>query len=81
MFESSKPVIEDTEENRKICRNYCTRCPNAKHHCLDKHQPTELFCARGPSSATSMKMMGCFCQACEIYIKNHLRGGFFCVRR
>lgn len=81
MFDSSKPTIEDTEENRQICRNYCTRCQNYKHHALDKHQPTELFCTRGSSSAQSMKMMGCFCQACELYTKHHLRGGFFCVRR
>lgn len=81
MTDSGKPVVEDTEENRQICRKYCTRCQNYRHHSLEEHQPTELFCARGQSSAADMKLMGCFCSACEIYTKYHLRGGFFCVRR
>jgi hypothetical protein len=80
MFDSTKPVVEDSEENRQICRKYCRICQNYRHHSLEKYQPDELFCARGTSSASSMKMMGCICQACELYTKHHLRGGFFCVR-
>ena len=42
MFESGKPpVVENTEENRQICRKYCTICQNYKRHSLEKHQPTE----------------------------------------
>ena len=80
MFSSSKPVVENTEENRQICRKYCTICQNYKHHSLEKYQPTELFCGCGTSSAPSMKEIGCFCPACELFSKNHLRGGYFCVR-
>jgi ribosomal protein L44E len=81
MINSDKPVVEDTEENRQLCRKYCPSCQNYKKHSLEKHQPLELFCARGQSSATSMKIIGCFCPACELFTKHHLRGGFFCVRR
>jgi hypothetical protein len=82
MFDSpNKPVVEDTEENRQICRKYCTNCQNYRRHDLSKYQPDVLFCARGQSSATGMKMIGCFCQGCEIYTRHHLRGGYFCVRR
>jgi hypothetical protein len=81
MFSSSKPVVEDTEENRQLCRKYCVNCQNYKRHSLEKYQPTELFCARGQSSCASMKEIGCFCPACELFTKYHLRGGYFCVRR
>ncbi|NMB77956.1 MAG: DUF2769 domain-containing protein [Methanomicrobiales archaeon] len=78
---TNKPVVEDTEENRAICRKYCRNCQNYKKHQLDKFQPTELFCARGQSSCTGMKMIGCFCTGCELYAKYHQRGGFYCVHR
>jgi hypothetical protein len=77
---SNKPVIKNTEENKKICRKYCTICQNYKHHSLEKFQPTELFCGCGTSSATNMREIGCFCPACELFTKHHLRGGYFCVR-
>ncbi len=58
MFSSTKPVVENTEENRQICRKYCTICQNYKRHSLEKYQPTELFCGCGTSSAPSMKEIG-----------------------
>ena len=81
MFESNKPVVEDTEENRAICRQYCKNCQNYKKHSLEKYQPAELFCGCGQSTAASMKVIGCFCPACPLFTKYHLRGGYFCVRR
>ena len=82
MFESGKPpVVEDTEENRQTCRKYCTICQNYKRHDLGRNEPKELFCARGPSSAQNMKEIGCFCPACPLFTKHHLRGGYYCVRR
>jgi len=81
MLDSTTTIVEDTEENRMICRKYCTICQNYKKHCLQEFQPTELFCARGKSSAPGMKEIGCFCPACEIFTKYHLGGGYFCVRR
>jgi hypothetical protein len=80
MFTSDKPVVANTEENRQICRKYCTICQNYKRHSLEKYQPTELFCACGTSSASSMREIGCFCPACELFTKHHLRGGYYCVR-
>jgi len=81
MFDSKQPHVEDTEENRQICRKYCTNCQNYKKHDLHRNEPKELFCSRGPSSAQNMKEIGCFCPACELFNKNHLRGGYYCVRR
>lgn len=81
MFESDRTVVEDTEENRAICRKYCRNCENYRKHALENYQPDELFCSRGQSSRTGMKMIGCFCSGCELYSKHHLRGGYFCVRR
>ena len=81
MLDSNKPVVEDTEENRQICRKYCTNCQNYRKHALGDHQPTGLFCALGKSSAPDMREIGCFCPACELFTKYHSRGGYFCVRR
>ena len=81
MLSPKKDTPEDTEENRQICRKYCTICQNYKRHSLEKFQPTELFCGRGGSSATNMKEIGCFCPACELFSKHQLRGGYFCVKR
>ena len=75
MINSGKTVVEDTEENRQICRKYCKICQNYKRHSLEKYQPAELFCSCGKSSATSMKEIGCFCPACELFTKHHLSGG------
>ena len=76
MFESGKPpVVENTEENRLTCRKYCTICQNYRRHSLEKHQPTELFCGCGTSSAPSMKEIGCFCPACPLFTKYHLPRG------
>ncbi len=48
MFDSAKPpVVENTEENRQICRKYCMICQNYRKHSLEKYQPTELFCSCG----------------------------------
>ncbi|NMB77981.1 MAG: DUF2769 domain-containing protein [Methanomicrobiales archaeon] len=80
MLPPKKTVIEDTEENRQICRKYCTICPNYKTHHLEKFSPTELFCAQGPSSCTDKKEIRCFCFGCEVFLKNHLRLGYFCTR-
>ena len=78
---SNKPLVEDTEENRAICAKLCKNCQNYRKHQLDKYQPDVLFCARGQSSCANMKMIGCYCTACELYTKYHQRGGFYCVRR
>lgn len=80
MIPPAKTVIEDSEENRAICRQYCTNCPNYRTHHLEKYQPTELFCAQGMSSCPDKKEIRCFCVACPIFLKNHLRVGYFCAR-
>ena len=81
MINPHKDTVEDTEENRQICRKYCKVCPNYKHHSLEKYPPGELFCACGKSTVSSMKELGCFCPACEIFTKHHLNFGYFCVKQ
>jgi len=79
MMNSENNKIEDTEENHNKC--LCRRCQNYKRYSLEKFQPTDLFCVHGKSSAAGMREIGCFCPACELFNKHHLRGGYFCVRR
>lgn len=74
-------IVEDTEENRQICRKYCGACPTYKHNELGKHEPALLFCACGRSTAPSQKELNCYCPACEIYAKHSLVIGHFCFKR
>lgn len=76
-----KDTVEDTEENREICRKTCRNCPSYKHHSLEKYQPTELFCSCGKSTAPTIKEIGCFCPACELFNKHHLSFGYFCAKQ
>lgn len=81
MFDQpNKPVVDVTDENKALCRKYCPNCQNYKKYSLQKFQPTELFCGQGTSTAGNMREIGCFCPACELFNKHHLRGGYFCVR-
>jgi len=73
--------VEDTEENRQICRKYCRACPSYKHNSLERYQPDALFCACGTSPAPSQKEVGCFCPACEIFAKHSLAIGHFCAKQ
>ena len=73
--------VEDTEENRQICRKYCGVCPTFRHNSLEQSEPGILFCARGESSAPSQKELNCYCPACELYTKHGLVIGHFCFKR
>jgi hypothetical protein len=74
-------IVEDTEENREICRKTCGACPTFRHNALEKFQPDILFCARKESSAPSQKELNCYCPACELYTRHSLVIGQFCFRR
>jgi hypothetical protein len=80
MINPRKDTVEDSDENRQICRKYCRSCPSYKRHSLEKYPTAELFCARGKSSAPAIKESGCFCPACELFTKHHLNIGYFCVK-
>lgn len=80
MLPHARTVIEDTEENRAICSRYCRNCPNYKTHHYENFQPDGLFCARGMSSCPDKKEIRCYCLSCEIFLKNHLRIGYFCTK-
>jgi hypothetical protein len=80
MLGQGNTPVPDNEENRMICRKYCINCENYRRHTLENYEPEELFCSGGTSSAPSMREIGCFCPACELFTKHHLRGGYFCVR-
>lgn len=79
-MKSDVRTVEDTEENRQICRKYCGVCPSYKHNALEKFQPDSLFCSRGLSSAPSQKELNCYCPACELYAKHSLIIGHFCFK-
>ncbi len=74
-------IVEDTEENRQVCRKYCGACPTFRHNSLEKYQPDTLFCARGTSPVPSRKELNCYCPACELYSEHSLVIGHFCARR
>ncbi|OPY38361.1 MAG: hypothetical protein A4E35_00784 [Methanoregula sp. PtaU1.Bin051] len=74
--------VDDTEENSAICRKYCMSCPTFRVNRLADLPPNELFCARGISSSPSpVKTAGCYCPACEVFMKYHLKIGYFCAKR
>jgi hypothetical protein len=77
---SDTSIVEDTEENRQICRKYCGACPTYQHNALNKSQPDTLFCARGISQVPSPKELNCYCPACELYTKHSLVIGHFCIK-
>jgi hypothetical protein len=81
IMKSSTVVVEDTEENRQICRKYCGVCPTFRYNSLEKSEPDSLFCARGTSAAPTKKEVNCFCPACELFDRNNLVIGHFCARR
>jgi hypothetical protein len=43
MIPRRENVPEDTEENREICRKYCTICPTYRAHHFENCEPKELF--------------------------------------
>ncbi len=80
MMKPDTTRVEDTEENREICRKTCHACPTYKLNSLERYPPGELFCACGMSSAPDKKEKNCFCPACEIFTKHSLVIGHFCIR-
>jgi len=79
---TSMATVDDTTENRKICRTYCASCPTYRGNKLAESSPDLLFCARGISSdASRIKTSGCYCPACELFTKHHLVIGYFCARQ
>jgi Protein of unknown function (DUF2769) len=78
---TGEDTVEDTEENRQICRKYCGVCPTYRHNALERFQPDSLFCARGTSSDPQKKELGCYCPACELFTQHSLVIGHFCSRR
>jgi len=81
MMKPDTTTVEDTEENRQICRKTCHACPSYRQNSLSRYQPDSLFCACGTSAAPSMKEAGCFCPACELFTKHSLVIGHFCTQR
>jgi hypothetical protein len=80
MIKTGTDKVEDTDENRQICRKTCRVCPTYKHNSFERFEPDVLFCARGMSQAPSKKGGECFCPACELFTKHSLVIGHFCVK-
>ena len=79
-MKSGVSIVEDTEENRQICRKTCHACPSYRQNSYGRYQPDALFCACGTSTAPSKKDVGCYCPACELYAKHSLVIGHFCSK-
>jgi hypothetical protein len=72
-----KVIIENTEENRAICRRYCRNCQNYRIHHDDRFPPDGLFCTRGISTCPDRKEIRCYCISCGIVLKNPVQIGDF----
>lgn len=64
--------VENTEENRNICRMNCGTCPS------HKEGGKLLFCSRG-NITDNIERMGCKCGMCPVAIKHKLDGGYYCI--
>jgi len=80
MIPRRENVPEDTEENREICRKYCTICPTYRAHHFENCEPKELFCIRGRTSCEDKKEVRCYCLGCELFLKYHLQLAYFCTK-
>jgi hypothetical protein len=80
MQKSDTTRVEDTEENRQICRKTCHVCPSYLQNSLGQYQPAELFCACGMSSVPIRKEKSCYCPACELFTRHSLVIGHFCMK-
>jgi Protein of unknown function (DUF2769). len=77
--ENSK-TVEDTEENLEICN--CRACPTFKNNNLAEYPPNALFCAREKSSIPSkVKLINCYCPACEVFSKYGLVISQLCINK
>lgn len=69
------PKIEKNQENISFCQ--CNKgCPSF-NDCAKKANQG-LYCAAGKSNC-NLKMNGCSCGSCQVFKKNHLKAGYFCI--
>lgn len=81
VMKSTVEKVEDTPGNVEICKKYCGSCPTYKANHLNDYPPQFLFCARGKTSiAEDAKPASCYCPACELFTKEHLIIGHFCMK-
>jgi hypothetical protein len=75
-----KPV-PDTEENMKICGQFCGPCPSFKPNKINEFEPHALFCSRGQSQKPrdQIENKGCSCFGCGLYSQYELEKGYFCM--
>lgn len=65
--------VENNEENKEICKQYCGTCPSFK-----EEGETLLFCSRG-NFCGNVELKGCKCGMCPVSIKHKLDGAYYCI--
>ena len=73
--------IDDSATNVMTCRKSCGTCPTYLSAGLKNFPPQLLFCARGKSAkAASLQKGECNCFECDIFRKNHMNFGYYCMQ-
>jgi len=73
--------IDDSATNVMACKKSCGTCPTYTAAGLKNFPPQILFCARGKSAkAGSLHRGECNCFSCDIFKKNHMNFGYYCMQ-
>ena len=71
---------EEPRNNKQICRQYCPNCPTFQENNLKFAATRECHCVQGKSEiADYSKGAGCNCFQCEVFKRDGLKGGWFCL--
>ena len=71
---------EEIKSNRQICRMHCPVCTTFLENNLKFAATRDLYCAHGRSEiAEYSKESGCNCFECEVFTREGLKGGWFCL--
>jgi hypothetical protein len=66
--------VENSEENKEICKMYCGTCPSYNKEVNGKY----LFCSKGNATG-NVERKGCKCGMCPVGIRHKLDGAYYCI--
>lgn len=73
---SQEEMMAKVEENKKICADYCGKCPSYE----GTGETKLVFCALGKSDKITQEK-GCLCPGCPIQTDMmHLRWDYYCTK-
>ncbi|HVP94802.1 MAG TPA: DUF2769 domain-containing protein [Methanoregulaceae archaeon] len=71
---------EEPKTNRQICRMHCPDCTTFKENNLKFAATHDLYCVHGKSEVAEYSIeKGCNCLGCELFSREGLKGGWFCL--